>query len=423
MDHMPNTGFMISVSQAGLATTAATSQFWAVGGALVKSNTETDLQTVIRDAGTYHNMFARITANSATGTNTLTFRKNVGAGSQTVNPAGGTGNFQDTTHTDAVVATDKVDYNSSADSTLTTTYKIMAICFDSTTNFSTRGVATTPSADTVGGRFNLFNGLMAANASNEAGVLTKVKKAGVFIHLQAITTANAKTASMTVISRKNSANGALTMTITTTPGLFEDTTHSDTIAAADTWSSDFVAGTDTTNACTYSLLAQDFETSSGNFFMVQCGAAADVAGTASSTVFAPIGGRLAFTATETDVQSNALAAFTYSNMTIHQTVSSTATGTCRLRKNTANGNQTVTFGTAASNSYEDSTHTDVCVTTDNVNFSVACGATTPGSFSKITVYGNFTPSTLFTRSITETTTISESQARLVTPQSFIPTYV
>jgi hypothetical protein len=390
---MANTGFMISADQAGVATTAATSQFWPISGCLVVSNTETDLQTVVRSPGTFHNMFARVTTNAATGTNTLVFRKNAGAGNQTVNPAGTTGNFQDTTHTDACVAADKIDYNSSADSTLTTTYKLMSTCFDSTTNFSTRGVMTTPMGYTTGAQFSEINGLMGG-ASFEAGLTTTLLEAGTMTHLQCILTANAKTATMTFVSRLNAGAGALTTTIAASPsgtGIFEDSTHSDTIAATNTWNTSWVGGTDTTHATTWTLTSQDFNTTVGNFFLVQTGADADVAGTVSATRYAPIGGRLAFTATETDVQSNALATFNYSNMQIQQTVISTATGTFTFRKNTAAGVQTVTFGTAAGN-YTDSTHTDSVIKTDNINYAVLCGATTAGSFSKCTVWGNFVPS-------------------------------
>lgn len=398
---MANTGFVISSSAVGISFVTA-NHFIPIGGTVADNTTETDIQTVIRDPGTFHNLFVFISSNVGSSV-AFKFRNNATTKNQVVSPGGAAGAFQDTTNNDVVIAADKVDYIITG--APNTTVEILSILFDSTTNFSTRQETTTSTAYTSGNDFNGINGFMAI-ASSEPGILTQMFKAATFIHMQATTTANAKTATMTVVSRKNSAAGAISVTVATVAGINEDTTHSDVMnGTTDTWDSEFVAGTDTTHAATFSLIAQDCETSSGNIFLVQAGADADVAGTASATRFACLGGRFSFTATEANTQSQALAAFTYTNMSTNQTVASTNTGTMRFRKNTGNGNQTLTFGTAAG-TYNDSTHSDAVVAADNINYSFACGATIAGSFSKGYVYGNFATLLGFSRAMNVTPSLT-----------------
>lgn len=389
---MPNTAFMIASDSAGDTNSASFAAVWFIDGDIttgLQTSTESTVQVVTRDAGTYHGFFARATANTATGTNTMTFRKNAGNGNETVNFAGGTGTFQDTTHIDAVVATDKVNYQTSAVSTNSTTITVTSILFDSTTNFAIRKVQTNIAgqAYTSGSDFAQVAGRLAA-ATSEAGILYTNKKAATMKFGQATTTANAKTATMTYQSRKNSANGVIAITIATAAGVNEDTTHSDTLISGDTWDWETVNGTDTTHAATFSIVAIDYQTSTGNFFLVFCGADADVATTANSTVFAPIGGGFAFTATESNVQSNALGAILYTHLCAQQTNTSGSTCTVRFRSGTANANQTVTTGTGAGTS-EDTTHIDAVFSSTIVDYSATAGAATASNLSKIYVYGYF----------------------------------
>jgi hypothetical protein len=401
---MANTGLVMACDSASITSTANTTQFWPIGGSMVANATETNLQAVVRSAGTYHGMNISLTANSVNTNTVFTFRKGAADGNQTVTFATTViGTSQDTTHTDVVAAADKIDIASVPGTTGTFSINTITSLFDSTTNFSTRQIGAGQLNNAIAtARFLKCQGLNAS-AGSEVGVNNLQQKAGTMTNLQVNVSANAKTSSATYLSRLNTANGGMTITIASGGGgvgISEDTTHTDTIAATDNWCTSIPVGTDTTHTVTIQLTGHDFTTTTGNFFQVGAGADADVAGTASTTRYAPIGGRMSFNATESQTQTTALAAFTWSNLTAHQTVASTNTGTVFFRKNTANGNQTFTFGTGAGN-YTDSTHTDVCVLTDLINSSFAFGASTAGSFSSALVWGNFSPSTLFTRTITE----------------------
>ena len=73
--------------------------------------TEATVAPKIDGAGVLSLMQILVTATTTTvGTNSMTARKNLAAGNQTVSWAfGTTGRFQDVTHTDAVVAADMID--------------------------------------------------------------------------------------------------------------------------------------------------------------------------------------------------------------------------------------------------------------------------------------------------------------------------
>lgn len=376
--------------QAGVAFAAANN--CPLAGATVNDATEANVQMTIRDAGTFSNSSILIpTSNANIGTVNWNFRKNAANGNQSVSIGNTTGLKQDTTHTDTVVAGDKVNYQIGGGGTVNFTPMVFYELFDSTSSFSPRSMTTSSQTYTTGSSFSAING-KEASASNEAGINTKMQKAGTMKFLACELSANAKTSTMTFISRIGTptmANGNMTMTIAAGgTGIQEDTTHTDTIAVNNLWNSSRVVGTDTTNSTTWQSTGSEF-TSSTNF-IVEASADADVVGTASTTKFVPLGGRLAFGSTESQVQAKALANFAYSGLSVeHSAGTSTHTVTINFRKNTANGNQTVTAGTATGQ-YADTTNTDTVVPTDLVNYAFTFGASTQASFSHCATYGTFT---------------------------------
>ena len=364
-----------------------TGDFLAVGGQFQQTATETQVQTVVRDAGNFHSLFVRCTAFTAS--TSITFSKNTAAGHNTVTISG-TGTFNDTINYDVTVAGDKVDWKIGG--TAPATITILYCLFDSIPLFSTRGnsICHTAGGNTwaTGSAFHCINGQLQTNASNEGGVQTKIQKPGTMKFLQIILGANAKTSTFTHISRKNTANGALTMTVATGAGISEDTTNVDAIVANDLWNSSSVVGTDTTNNATYTLIAQDFVTSLGNIHQVQSAAEADVVGSTTVTQFVPVTGQFAFAATEANVQTKALAPFTFTNMCATLTIANSPASTAKFRKNTANGAQTFAIGTGTGQ-YQDTTNVDIVISTDLIDYSFAASATTAGDYSKCSCYGAY----------------------------------
>lgn len=382
---MANTSLVIAADSVG--ATLSSARFTAPFGGRTNDSTESFSQVSVQSVGTYHDLFMR---ESGTGNGVLTLRKNSGNGNQTVTGAGA-GTYHDSTHTDTVTAGQKLNFGGTAASL---TPSLIAMLFDSTTNFAIRGatILSGGAAYTTGTDFTCINGTLAVNASNDAGVKTHNQKACTMVNGMGSVSANNKTQVVTLTSRKNGVNANIAVSVTaSTTGIFEDTTHSDSLAANDDWNMEFINGTDTTHTQTWRAAAVDYTTSTGGFFIVQAGADADVVGTASSTQFIPIGGQFAFTATESFVQSNALTAFTYSNANALRTqATSTNTATYNFRKNTGNGNMTMTIGTANGN-YTDSTHTDSVISTDAVNGAITFGSGTVGGISQLSVYGNSFP--------------------------------
>lgn len=377
---MANTGFVIAADSTG--PTLSSARFTPAFGNRTNDSTESNTQVIVRSAGTYHDLFMR---NIGTGNGTLTLRKTGANGNQTVTGAGA-GTYHDTTHTDTVTGGEKLNF---AETTASATTGLVAMLFDSTTNFSVRE-ATASSGGvsyTSGNNFTAMNGSYNG-AGSESKAKTRNQKTCVMSNGATNVSANNKTQTVTVQGRKNGANGNIAVVVTaSTAGIFEDTTHTDSLVAGNDWNYSIVNGTDTTHTQTYRSMAVDYTTSTGNDFIVQASAGADIAGTASTTTFCPIGGQFEMATTELNTQTNALGAFTYSNVTALQSVASSNTGTYNFRKNTANGNQTFTFGTATGN-YTDSTHTDIVVSTDVINHAFTPGASTAGSFTMVQIWGN-----------------------------------
>lgn len=101
---------------AGHNIAAGSDQFSPIQGALGFDASEVnDYQVLSQVTGTLSNMHTYVNANTSNVVSTIRMRKNAGNLTQVLTiPAGQTGYFEDTTHTDAVLTTDKLDYELSA---------------------------------------------------------------------------------------------------------------------------------------------------------------------------------------------------------------------------------------------------------------------------------------------------------------------
>lgn len=190
-------------------------------------------------------------------------------------------------------------------------------------------------------------------------------------------TANTITASSTVRSRVNTANGNQSVSIGAgTTGTFQDTLNSDTLVDGDLFNYQAVGGATGTNL-TFTVMSFCLQTVSNNtpIFNGHCEQLID----AASTRYMPIGGQQRYSpdsATEVNAQYTFRVVATLSNLRSRIGANSiTATTTIRTRVNGADGNQSLSIPASTTGVYEDAVNTDSVVSGNNVNLQIVAGAT------------------------------------------------
>jgi hypothetical protein len=193
-----------------------------------------------------------------------------------------------------------------------------------------------------------------------------VRAPGIFSNLINNVTANSAAANNVFISRKNGANGNQTITVTAgTTGVFEDTTHSDSLASGDTIGFENIATTSATIDGYYGFVCAHTGTTSelvgGNPAL-----AFNASGFFTAILLNELGGP---TATESNASTPLLIDGKLSNMR-NNIFSNTMTGTYtfNFRKNSASGNQLLTVAATTTGTFEDTTHTDTFGTRDLLNY-------------------------------------------------------
>ncbi len=351
---------------------------------------ETQARMRFRTAGSLSHLYARVLTNTVTATSTIKILKAGVAATQTLSiGSGATGEFEDTTHTDTVAIADDWDFQIVAGATGTSILfsQISCLFVDySGTNTTSKLATESGSSLSVAGTTSFFplGGDGATPPTVETFAKCRQRIAGTMKNLAIFLTANTRSDATTVKSRLNGADGTLTMSVGAAgTGIFEDTTHSDAIAIADDYNFAVVTGAGT-GALTPLTIAVDFVTTTGEGQGVVAKINAPTAVADATTMWYHIlGGSCIPVATEANMQMRAREAFTLEQLgcMISQNDDS-AGGTLTLRKNGANGNQTVAITGSTTGWFGDTTNTDVLVTTDEVNAQFT--ATTVGGAHTIT---------------------------------------
>lgn len=339
-------------------------------------------QTTWRTPGTFSNLYVRVSSNSGTGGGTFSFRKNTAAGNQTVSvPSATTGEFTDSTHTDAVAAGDLINYSIVNTATAGINFANLGVSFTPTNAAETvnklmcYGTATDTSVTTQ--YFNSLGGILRFTAANstESNAQFKNKLNATLRNLFVLVSAN--TASIaSVVSRKNGANGNLTVSIGSgVTGAFEDTTHTDTLVSGDLVDTLFTSTL--TTSITVRLISVDYVTTTGATQYMNADAGVALAFGNNSTHFLTITGSpntsfigeaAAQCLTSQPFAATLLETFVAANANL-------ATSTVTLRKNAANGNNTLSIPASTTGYFEDTTHTDSFAATDQIDYSFVTGAT------------------------------------------------
>lgn len=212
-----------SVNDIGFSTT--TQYAYLMGAQAGTSSTESVFKTYLKAAGTLQDLTTSIIGASS-GSITIFTRKNVASnGNQTLSIASGTGQFQDTTHTDSVTSGDYWDY-SFASTNSSGSWSILACAFAGTK--STQDIVCSNSSFVPSSA--VFEGLGGGlgTLASEASAQTNVPYACTGANLRAYSTS---TITATITSRVAGGAGNQTCSFSASTGLVTDSTHSDTLSA------------------------------------------------------------------------------------------------------------------------------------------------------------------------------------------------
>jgi len=348
---------------------------------------ESNEQITYRVAGTFNNLYMRITSNNTTSASSTTLRVNGTSKNNTLSIGTlATGEFLDTTHSDVIAAGDKVNVIF-ATGTGTIVRRVVSVTFNpgTATNIVRMMAGGVPSV-VLAAATNTSNTPPAGAlvfAATEANINFKAKNSGVLQNLFVNATANARTTTTTVRSRVAAANGNMSVSIgSAASGIFEDNVNTDTLVSGNLFNYRTVTGTGTQNL-TVTQIGADYLATDPNFSVpIMC--AGNVSGLASSTtLYVPFGGAISSNPTESQIQMQALSSCTISNMEAHVSANGVAAAsTVRFRVSGGNGNQTFSIGSLATGYFEDASNTDIVGTSSEINYQFAMGTTTTaGSMS------------------------------------------
>lgn len=347
--------------------------------------TESKAAHTWRSGGVFSNLYINVTVNDR-GTSTLRTRKATANANLAVSvTASTTGKFEDTTNTDAVTAGDNWHLSLVTGAGGTSfQYRTFMVLFAATTNTVSRvgadgnnSVSTASSTQTAP---------LAGDGNHTAGGTDSVmgvtyRTAGTLSNLHTNINTNARTTTTTLRSRKNSANGNLAVSIGAgVTGVLEDTSNSDTIAVNDLVNIAFVTGTGT-ESLVPSYIYADFSTTN-NSAMYTAAAGGGNAVNAGVTTYYGFSGALRTTTTEANMILESNLAFTGSLLQCNISANTIAlASTVNFRKNSANGNQTVSITALTTGVFQDTVNSDSIIASDTVNYQLI----TPSTATSITL--------------------------------------
>lgn len=210
-------------------------------------------------------------------------------------------------------------------------------------------------------------------SATEAHKQILYRSPGVLSNLYVRVTANAANTARTLNVRKNGADGNQIVTIGIgATGIFEDTTHTDTVAAGDLLAYQTI--TPGAGATTFGIMSNVFDATTNTVTRLSITALGTSAGvayaTASQTTYNQLAGELASNVTaELSGQTTFRKAGTLKNLAVYVSANARTTNTViRSRKNLAAGNQVVTFGSGITGWLEDTTNSDTIAVGDELDY-------------------------------------------------------
>jgi len=347
----------------GRNSTITLGQFQAPIGILTNNNpTEAQALITVRAAAVVDYMASSVDAN---GTSRVTmFRKN--NADTTVSPAitnSTAGVYYDSAHSVSLAVNDTFDYNLRGTAPAFIPYTVM-IKYRNTgpASGSFYGYGNTSFVSGTVRYMCIGNGGASVGVESQAAIT--MRTGGTVSYGTAVVTAGAG-AAMTIISRKNGANGNISISVGSgLTGQFVDTTHTDSFSAGDTYNFQNTCATFGTvrwqGNCYIEFTGTDVELPT---------VSADWTFNASAQYCPLVAGNVSLVTTESLVAVKLGIAGTLSRMRFVVAANAqTGTGVVVLRKNNATANSTVSIGAGTTGQFEDTTNTDSFVATDTLNF-------------------------------------------------------
>lgn len=360
----------------GSAQSFNTTTYYTIGGAN-NSATEDLMKVKYNVAGVFSYLQIIIDANTiATSASTFRLRVNNADVNLTISIAAGTsGKFEDVANTDTISASDGCNIKCTTPNTSgSLTLGSGCIIFNATTNTFFRllnngwGLSTASST-----RYSILHG--AGAVSTTESLMTAIMEATYTgQNLAVYISSNPRTTTTTYRTRKNSANGGMSVSVTTgATGLFEDNSNTDSLVSTDTYNYQIVTGTGTGNIVnSYMSVGM---VSSASKSMTMAGSAGGTGVNANVTTYFNIGGTGIASTTETNRALKAGETFTLSNMSMKVSANTASvTTTVTMRVELAAVTQVLSIATTLTGTFEDTTHTDNVVASDRFDYEVAVPA-------------------------------------------------
>ena len=227
----------ISGNATGEIYLANTDVFPIIGSRAFRATTEADAKVTVYESLTWANLYVKVTVNDASSTTSCNSRVNGAAGNMSVSiGAGITGEFEDNSNSDALVADDDINYQLTRGAGGTNWRLSM---WSTTLENADNGIKYMIGRDvdlnnTHGTRFMPLINETQQDATEDNTEFI-IRFAATLSKLRVFFSANTFNASTTIVSRINAGDGNLTVSIGAgATGEFEDTSNSDTISAGDT---------------------------------------------------------------------------------------------------------------------------------------------------------------------------------------------
>lgn len=223
-------------------------------------------------------------------------------------------------------------------------------------------------ASGAGTSYTPLNGNISITAT-EANRISYFQSAGTTSNFRLYVSANTTTVTITVRTRKNTANGNQTISIaSTTTGEFTDGSNSDSYASGDKGSIQIVTytGGGSISFSKFSLIFDASSNSVQNFFTHTTNTFAT-----NGTLYFGLRSRNAFDSTEANVQWKMRTAGTLQNCRIRFTANSAANSTTVVsRINGSNGNISISIAAAGTGYFTDTSNSDTVASGDLINLAI-----------------------------------------------------
>ncbi len=371
------------------ATTAAagaalqnsgTTLFSAFRGNAVYETTEANVKSRLRTAATINNMEVIVLNNSLTAASTLTSRVNGAPGTMSISISNGaTGTFSDTTNSDVITSGNDYNYQLvTGGATGSIRTPIIGANFNSAPTFLALNGGMETGTVAAGATTNMVLGGTATKTGSESRTQFIFRVAGTLSFLTTVVGANSTTAASTFLLRKNTANGNLSVSISNgATGTFEDTTNSDSIVSGDVANYQITVG-GATGSLTTNVVQVLWNPSSNDGYPLIGGNVNPSTFGSATTSFWVLGGD---TSPNTNENRTSLTVLGYSTLIKNLFIrifSNSLDGATSVfsRRNSANGNLSVSISNGATGTFEDTTNSDKLTKNDTYNLGLSSAGTT-----------------------------------------------